>query len=258
MSGIEVAGLAVGIIPIFVEILKSYSAAKRRLQTFTHYTQVAYDVQLRYGVAEANFGNECQLLLKAVVTDALELSLMVDDPHHSGWRNVSLEPRFRKFLKRDHQLCEEIVIKIRDILRDTQAKLSTLNEQVAGQDDSQESVVRRVYQAFTVARKESQYYRWLDDLDLWNKKLRNLRSQRCKLQKQNKYASSCIVRKAMPRDYTTIRAASQNLHESLQDSWSCTNLSHTGHKAKLSLNAKAEYGTARLDMVIACRKQGQR
>jgi len=257
MSGIEVAGLAIGIVPIVVEILKSYSIAKDRLKTFARYTQVALEVQLRYRIAAGNFSNDCQLLLKAAVKDAHELSDMVQNPKHTGWQDHSLEDTFRQFLDRDYQLLEEIVVKIRDVLRDTKRRLTELDDSLPdpGQADEKRASIKQLYQAFNVSLKENKYRRWLDELDQWNKKLSHLRAQRCKLQKQRNCRPDCLIRKSMPKCYGDIRTASQKLHESLKNSWSCTNVSHVGHQAKLSLDAKAEYGTARLDMVIACRRR---
>jgi hypothetical protein len=259
MSGLEIAGLVIGVVPIIVEILKSYSATRERLKTFARHGQVVYDIQLRFRVAATNFRNDCQLLLKAVVEDARELSEMVEDPQHSGWRDASLELRFSAFLERDHQVCEEIVVRIRDVLRQTQSRLSELSRGILSETGkastgSQQTAVQRLYQAFNVSRKENQYYRWLDDLDQWNEKLSHLRAQRYKLHKRRNVPSGCLVRKAVPRKYTDIRAASERLHEALQDSWSCSNISHTGHQAKLSVDADAEYGNVRLDVVIACRR----
>lgn len=253
MSGIEIAGLVFGIVPVVVEILKSFRSTRDRLKAFTRRAQVIYDVQLRYRVAATNFSNECQLLLKTVVEDARELSEMVEDPHHSSWQDPSLEQRFRTFLGRDHELCEEMVVRIRDVLRETQSELSQLD---GDGDESQQSATQHLCHAFNIARKENRYRRWIDDLDQWNIKLSRLRSQRCKLQKRRKtLPSGGLIRKAAPRQYSDIRTASQRLHESLQESWSCSNLSHTGHQAKLSLEAKAEYGTVRLDLAIACQKK---
>jgi len=260
MSGLEIASLVIGVVPIIVEILKSYSATRDRLKTFARHVQVVCDIQLRFRVAATNFRNDCQLLLKAVVDDARELSEMVEDPQHSRWHDASLELRFRAYLERDHQLCEDIVVKIRDVLRQTQSRLSELSRGLLSgtgnaSAGSQQTAVSRLYQAFNVSRKENQYYRWLDDLDQWNNKLSCLRSQRYKLHKRRNFPSSCLVRKAVPRKYPDIRAASERLYEALEDSWSCSNTSHTGHQAKLSVDADTEYGNVRLDVVIACRSK---
>ena len=115
--------------------------------------------------------------------------------------------------------------------------------------------LRRVYQAFDISCKENTYRKWLDDLDQWNSKLSRLRAQRCKLQKQRSNRMEGLIRKSTPKRYIDIHTASQKLHDSLRDSWSCTNISHVGHQAKLSLDAHAEYGTAHLDIVIACRRR---
>lgn len=253
MSGIEIAGLVFGIVPVVVEILKSFRSTRDRLKAFTHHAQVIYDVHLRYRVAATSFSNECQLLLKAVVEDARELSEMVEDPHHSGWQDPLLEQRFRIFLGRDDALFEEIVVRIRDVLRETQSELAQLDE---SSHEHQQSATQRLYNAFNISRKENRYRLWIDDLDQWNTKLRHLRSQRCKLHKRRKtLPPGCLVRKAAPRQYSDIRTASQRLHESLKESWSCSNVSHAGHQAKLSLEAKAEHGTVRLDLAIACQRK---
>jgi hypothetical protein len=253
MSGIEIAGLVFGVVPIVVEILKSYRTAKERLNTFRKYGRVIHDVQLRYRVAATSFSNDCQLLLKAVVNDARELPEMLEDPNHDAWRDPHLEPRFRTLLAQDYKLFEDIVILIRNVLRDTQTALQECEGQTAG-GDTQSAIAKRFYAAFNISRKENEYRRWLDTLDQWNNKLSELRKQRCKLHKRRFVRSSCLVRKAVPRKYKDIQATSRVLHESLQDSWSCTNISHTGHQGKLSVEGKAEYGNVRLDMVISCRE----
>jgi hypothetical protein len=251
MSGIEIAGLVFGIVPIVVEILKSYRTTKERLHTFRKYGQVIHDVQLRYRVAATSFTNECQLLLRTVIEDKHELAGMIDDPQHAAWLDPTLETRFRTFLERDCTLFEEVIVLIRDVLRDTQAALGDCNRLCGG--GTQTTTAQRLYLAFNTSRKENQYRRWLDTLDVWNSKLSKLRKQRCKLHKRQVVQGSYLVRKAVPRKYGDVRAASQRLHESLQDSWSCTNISHTGRQARLSVEAKAEHGNVRLDMVIACR-----
>jgi hypothetical protein len=253
MSGIEVAGLVFGVIPIIVEVLKAYRATRDRLNAFRKHTQIVNEVQLRYRVAATNFSNDCQLLLKAVVDDAYELSQMVGDPQHSGWHDPQLEARFRAFLDPDYALFEDIITLIRNVLRDTQAALKNCFERPSG-PGLQHMAARRLYLAFNISRKENQYRRWLDTLDHWNEKLSVLRKQRWELQKATSVQSGCLVRKAIPRKYGDIQVASHRLHKSLQDSWSCTNISHTGHQAKLSIEAIAEFGDVRLDIVIACRK----
>ncbi|KAF1949882.1 hypothetical protein CC80DRAFT_529157 [Byssothecium circinans] len=173
MSGIEIAGLVFGVVPVVVEILKSYSTAKRRLATFSQHAEVACDIQLRFQVAAANFNNDCRLLLQATIAHPSEVSEMMDDPTHKSW-------------------------------------------QEQGKDIEQ-----------------------------------RLRSLMCKIQKRRNIPSACIIRKAVPRSYQQIRVASQQLGESIHDSWSCVNTSHNGHQAKLSLDAKSGHDNVQLNVVVA-------
>lgn len=199
MSGIEIAGLVVGVVPIVAEVLKSYSATRNRLKAFARFAQVIADVQLRYEVAAANFNNNCQLLLQPMIQDPREVSEMLKDTTHSNWNDASLEERFRNFLECDYQLFEGIVVKIRDLLRETKAMMSKLDWDASHHSDSPRQVAQRLAQAFNIACRENQYRRCLEEIDVWNGKLGILRKQRCKLRKHVVVASSILIRKAAPK-----------------------------------------------------------
>lgn len=128
MSGIEVAGLALGVLPIFLEIVKSYKATAERLNTLRYYVQAAYDLRLQYRIEGSSFRNECQHLLAIIIDDASDLSDMLRDTNHSLWLDHMAEKRLRQLLDQDYELCEEMVVKIRDVLRETEDELSYLSE----------------------------------------------------------------------------------------------------------------------------------
>ena len=259
MSGIEVAGLVFGVVPVVVEILKSYSTARRKLTTFSRHVEVASDIQLKFRVAAANFNNDCRMLLQATMADPSEISEMMEDPTHKNWQEQGkdIEQRLRSLMQQDYELCQDIVTRLRDILRETRDSLSKLEDGLGNTKQPQHEFRRKIWHAFTTTRKENEYIRQLDSLDKWNKALSKLRKQRCKMQKRRNVPSACIIRKAVPRSYQQIRLASQQLGESIHESWSCTNTSHSGHQAKLSLDAKSGHDNVQLDVVVACQpKQG--
>ncbi|USP80974.1 hypothetical protein yc1106_08248 [Curvularia clavata] len=254
MSGIEIAGLVFGVVPVVVEILKSYSTAKRKLATFSRHVEVACDIQLRFQVAAANFNNDCRLLLQATIAHPSDVSEMMEDPTHKSWQEQGkdIEQRLRGLMQQDHELCQNIVTRLRDILRETRDSLTKLEDTLGNAKQPKHEFVRKIWHAFNTSRKENEYIRQLDSLDKWNKALSKLRKQRCKIQKRRNVPSACIIRKAVPRSYQQIRIASQQLGESIHDSWSCTNTSHIGHQARLSLDAKSGYDSVQLDVVVAC------
>ncbi|CAI6342536.1 unnamed protein product [Periconia digitata] len=255
MSGIEVAGIVIGIVPIVVAILKSNRALQTRLRTFTRYVEAVRAVQLRHKVAATNFSVDCQLLLKAVVDNAHELSQMIDDPKHANWQDPALEERLQRFLGRNSQVLEDVVVKIREVLQETDTRLSKLDRGSLAEETeghTKTAPIRRLWRAFDFAIQENEHLKWLDELERWNTRLTGLRAQLCKLRKRQRCVSDCIVRKNVPNRYKDICTASQKLHDSLKNSFSCTNISHVDHQAKLSLDAQAEYDSIQLDMVITC------
>ena len=253
MSGIEIAGLVFGVMPVVVEILKSYSTAKRRLATFSRHAEVARDIQLRFQVAAANFNNDCRFLLQATSAHPSEISEMMEDPTHKSWQEQGrdIEQRLRSLMQQDYELCQNIVTRLRDILRETRNSLIKLEDGLGDAKQPQHELTRKIWHAFNTSRKENEYIRQLDSLEIWNKSLSKLCKQRCKIQKRRNVPSACIIRKAVPRSYQQIRVASQQLGESVHDSWSCTNTSHNGHQAKLSLDAKSGHDNVQLDLVVA-------
>ena len=254
MSGIEIAGLVFGVVPVVVEILRSYRTAKRRLVTFSRHAEVAHDIQLKFEVASANFSNECRLLLQETVAHPSDVSEMMEDPTHESWQEQGkeIEQRLRNLMQQDYELCHDIVTRLRDVLRETRDSLSKLENSLGNAKQPQHEFARKLWNAFNTARKENEYLQQLDLLNRWNKSLGKLCKQMRKIRKRGNDPSVCIMRKAVPRSYQQIRAASQQLGESIHDSWSCTNASHSGHQAKLSLDAKSEHDNVRLDVVIAC------
>ncbi|EUC45205.1 hypothetical protein COCMIDRAFT_96258 [Bipolaris oryzae ATCC 44560] len=259
MSGIEVAGLVFGVVPVVVEILKSYSTARSKLTTFSRHAEVASDIQLKFRVAAANFKNDCRMLLQAAMADPSEISEMMEDPAHKNWQEQGkdIEQRLRSLMQQDYELCQEIVTRLHDILRETRDSLSKLEDGLGNTKQPQHEFRKKVWHAFNATRKENEYIRQLESLDKWNKSLSKLRKQRCKMQKRRNVPSACIIRKAVPKSYQQIRIASQQLGKSIHKSWSCTNTSHSGHQAKLSLDAKSGHDSVQLDVVVACQpKQG--
>ncbi|KAH7082203.1 hypothetical protein FB567DRAFT_594695 [Paraphoma chrysanthemicola] len=257
MTGIEIAGLVFGVVPIVVEIMKSYGTARRRLKTFSRHVEVADDIQIRFDVASAHFNNDCRLLLQATIADpneVLEIEDMMDDPTHKRWQEQGkfIDERLRDLMGQDYELCGKIVTRLHDILSETRNSLKRLQDSLGNGKRSQHECIQKICHAFTTSRKENEYIRQLENLDTWNNILSKLLKRRCKIRKRRKVPSACIIRKAVPRRYQQIRLASQQLGESIHDSWSCTNTSHSGHRTKLSLDAKSELGNVQLDVVVAC------
>lgn len=123
MSGLEVAGLAVGVVPIFMEIIKSYGRTSEKLRTFRKYHKTAYDIELDFRLECKKFRDECDRLLTIVIEDDYERQSMLQDPNDGRWHDRDTDRHFQAFLGDDYRDCEELVVKIRGLLRETTAEL---------------------------------------------------------------------------------------------------------------------------------------
>ncbi|GME42518.1 Lon protease like peroxisomal [Neofusicoccum parvum] len=256
MSGIEIAGLVFGVVPIFFEILKSYGWASKKLDTFKKHHDVVREIQLDFRLEERAFRTECHLLLASVVDDKEELLSVLQHPDDGPWGRDDVKrvnEGLEKLMGGDFAMCEEIVVKIRDMLRSTTADLARLGGSEPGESSS--TAIQNVRHAFKVSTKESGYRKTLQNLNLWNAKFRSLRKQKCAVQDPRHFSSTTITARRIPSAYSKIREASNMLHSSLEDAWSCSNASHEAHQAKLLLSAEADYERVRLDMAISCRQK---
>lgn len=250
----EVAGIVIGLVPIVLKCLKSYRSTRERLESFRDYTRVISEIQLRLSLARASFRHSCQLLLENVVDVAHERSDMVKDPQHKMWQEESLDRRFRDTLGHEYEIFEDIFNNVLGNLCEAQKKMEKCIASPVKDSAAPSTIAQRFQTAFHVSRKENQYGKWLDELDKWNERLKRLIKQRLSSTDRQRSSAHGLIRKAIPQHYIDVSTTAQRLHDTLHDSWSCTNVSHTGHQAKLALDPKPQPGGVQLDVVIACRR----
>lgn len=114
MSGLEVAGLAVGVVlPVVVEAIKAYSSTRKKIKTYRGYSGELHRLYRRLDVQRQNFLNECQLILREVVDDPED---MVDNVNHYAWRDRQLDQRLEERLLKNCESCVWIVENIQERL----------------------------------------------------------------------------------------------------------------------------------------------
>lgn len=89
MSGIEIAGLVFGAVPIVVETLKSYSLIRNKLHTCRHYSDEVEEVAAKLTSSRANFNNEVQLLRRCLKETGStgDLDMEVNDALDESYRS---------------------------------------------------------------------------------------------------------------------------------------------------------------------------
>ena len=126
MSGIEIAGLALGAIPVLLEAIKSYRDTYDHIQDFKHATPRLQIIDAQFRVCRINFLSECRLLLNLVLSDHQLSQEMIGNTQHDLWKDVTVERQLADLLHDDISACATIVKDTSATIQAFDARLSKL------------------------------------------------------------------------------------------------------------------------------------
>lgn len=98
MSGIEVAGLVLGALPIVLSALKKYKGSCQPLMDWINFRETLGNLARPITFEIRLFNQNLQLLLLRVVENQDIRQAMCDDPRHLGWKEPQLDARLRDSL----------------------------------------------------------------------------------------------------------------------------------------------------------------
>jgi hypothetical protein len=124
MSGIEVAGLALGAIPVLLEAIKTYRDAQDKIQTFKQSTKQLQIVDAQFRVCRLNFLNECRLLLDLILSNQELSKEMIRDVNHPLWEDKHVRLQFEDILKEHVDACATIVLNTHSVVQELDTRLS--------------------------------------------------------------------------------------------------------------------------------------
>ena len=270
MSGLEVAGLVFGVLPILIETVKAYSTVADGLHTFRHYSREVKSISLQLRVHNGIFLNHCRLLLR-LVEDEKVAEDMLEDQSDLRWTSKELNDRLNAVLKDSFELCHSIIEGTKDVIDEMKVEMGSFDvlkgskRRVCAyplhrchanpspfQDETIKRTIKRLHGAVKITFNKSMYEKCLASLRDRNDDLSALRSQISAFQQQSTSTTGALVRhKALPEGFQSIQNASLRLHESLCSAWCCDDADHSGHYAKLCLDAEVQ-AEVRLDLAISC------
>jgi hypothetical protein len=137
MSGIEVASLVIGVLPILVEAVKSYTTIYRGFQTFRHYSKEVRTFSVQLKTQKGIFCNEIRLLLR-LVENAKVVDEMIEDAGDSRWASKQLNDRLSAILQHDFELYKNTIEETVEIVE--QLKLEVEKYDVLLADKAQVSI----------------------------------------------------------------------------------------------------------------------
>ncbi|KAF2629517.1 hypothetical protein BU25DRAFT_456615 [Macroventuria anomochaeta] len=253
MSGIEIAGIAFGVLPILIEVVKSYSNVCKQVHTLRHYSKEVKSISEQLKVHNGIFLNEVRLLLRSIEAEE-EVESMLEDAVDQRWISKHLNDKLRTVLRDSFDVCHGIIEETRDTIETMREEIGNfdvlLNQKTKG--ESIKSTLKRLGGAIKITFDKSRHDRCLANLRDRNGDLSALRSQVSALQRQDAHGTSaCVQHKPLPRGLNSIQNASQKLHEAICGAWCCDDPTHRGHYAKLCIDAQVQ-AEVRLDLAISC------
>lgn len=111
MSGLEAAGLAVGVIPVLLKVMTCYQTTRETLHSFASFATGVQRLRTRFKTQESIFRNECRHILRMVVDDE-QLSEMLRDTCCSLWQDSHVEGQLKLRLGESY---EALVGNLKDI-----------------------------------------------------------------------------------------------------------------------------------------------
>jgi hypothetical protein len=115
MSGLEIAGLAFGILPVLIEVIKSYSTISRKTHTLRHYSKEVRSISEQLKIHNGIFLNEVRLLLRSI-EDEKEVESMLNERDDCRWKARDLNDKIATVLGKSFHLCRSIIESTKDII----------------------------------------------------------------------------------------------------------------------------------------------
>lgn len=124
MSGLELAGLVFGVLPVFLQALQSYRNIRDTLHTFRHYSREVESIGDRFKIQQQNSQNEYSLL-QYIVTGEDGLQVMSTSNDGIAQNNSLQEANLNQRLGESCEVCKGIVNNIKLKLEEMEEDLKS-------------------------------------------------------------------------------------------------------------------------------------
>ncbi|KAL3434947.1 hypothetical protein BDV09DRAFT_204435 [Aspergillus tetrazonus] len=153
-SGIEVAGLALAILPLLVNQIDGYVRGIEKIKAFRSYRRELKGYSVGLSTQQTILLNTLEQALEGVVDDVDQVSELIRNPRGDGWKDPVLEKRLRCKLDRNYETQPTETLNIRKSLKlvsravyndllakigETNTILQTLIDQSAHREDTRKS-----------------------------------------------------------------------------------------------------------------------
>ena len=120
MSGVEVAGLALGFLPLLISAAEHYDKCLRPFIRYKDFAKEADRFQDSLRVQKGIFRNQCRILLEEIVEHDVASSMLDgrSGKDHPSWSDVELQEQLTRLLGESSDACITAIKLIKDRLGD--------------------------------------------------------------------------------------------------------------------------------------------
>lgn len=113
MSGFEISGVVLGVLPLLISAVGTYDNVYRPFVTrYKDYEPALKSFQQGLLTERAIFRNECRLLLRSSV-DPERVQDILDDPKHDVWTDSDIEQKVSQYLGDSKEECKATIARIK-------------------------------------------------------------------------------------------------------------------------------------------------
>ncbi|KAL1640287.1 hypothetical protein SLS58_007103 [Diplodia intermedia] len=123
MSGIEVAGLVLGAIPLAVKAFKIYAESVSQVKRYRGYRNHLQDLYQDLDSEYIVYLNTCEQLLDGIVDHNAQKTKLLEDPGGDAWRDPELEEKLKRRLARSYENYMETVQGMKSAVEEIKARL---------------------------------------------------------------------------------------------------------------------------------------
>lgn len=124
MSGVEAAGLVLGVLPLIIEAVKAYADGVSTVERYLKYEIPLQDLSRALNLQYVLYQNTCKQLLNGLVEDNEERAALLEKPGGPAWATPELERKLQQRLSREYESfletmseIESVVSKIKRLLK---------------------------------------------------------------------------------------------------------------------------------------------
>lgn len=135
VTGIEAAGLALAVLPLFVNQIDGYVRGIEKIKGLRRYRREfqAYSVGLR--TQHAILLNTLEQALEGVVDDEDQVSELICNPQGEGWRDPGFQKRLRRRLDRNYEVFMGNMAGLSELLEQLSHKMDINGSDIQVSDD---------------------------------------------------------------------------------------------------------------------------